>query len=158
MAKTLAHAPDADAHRAKVVSCFSLFKKQPSGIAFDLKNDLIFPFLQSDRSRAAAGMTTNVGQTLLHDAKQSGLDFGGQPPDLCKGDEVNVDAAAFAEAFDVPLQGGDQPGLIQTAEDGAGRRACESPATPARLMPDSPLNFFHPQASMTGRAAPDGRV
>jgi hypothetical protein len=64
-------------------------------------------------SGAAAGVAVNVGEALLHNSKQSDFEVTREPPKIIGQFQVDIDFAPFAEAIDIPLEGGLQTDFVK---------------------------------------------
>ena len=85
----------------------------PTALVFDLQDELIGLLSKTYRRRFTAGVAVNVDQTLLNDAEKVRLHIPAQARNLLRHHQVHFNATAFGEPIDIPLQSGDQAGLIE---------------------------------------------
>src|SRR5207237_164818 len=68
---------------------------------------------QLNRRMMAARMPADVGEAFLHDAKQRHLDWLRETANFRLRLQIDLDAAAFGEAFEVPLERARQAVLVK---------------------------------------------
>ncbi len=79
----------------------------------DLQGDLGILLAQADLGGGAAGVTLDVGETLLNDAEEGDLHGLGKAFEGSEGKQLGFNAAALAEAVDVFLESGEQAEVIE---------------------------------------------
>ena len=55
----------------------------------------------------------HVGETFLHHAEQRRFRFGGEAAEIVVDGDLHVNAAALAETFGVPANGGAEAALVE---------------------------------------------
>src|SRR5262245_49193507 len=100
--QALAHSRDSNTEQS--VRLESRGSREPAAMVFDPQDETIGLPSQMDRGRLAAGMTVDVDQALLNDAKQIGLDVFAKALDLLRDHQVDFDTAPLGVPVDIPLQ------------------------------------------------------
>ena len=79
----------------------------------DFEMDAIFAAGNANVGEGAIGMAMNVGETFLHDAENGGLEFGGQPSDVGRNIQKDLDVAALRKSFDISPESGGKAEVVQ---------------------------------------------
>ena len=79
----------------------------------DFQMDFPVGLKDSNIRAGTAGIAVYVGETFLQDPEKSGFGIGGESHEIFIDVDVQLNAAALFETFEVPENGGSQAAFIQ---------------------------------------------
>src|ERR1700691_3810380 len=126
---TFAHSANAQS-RALRLNLQQLFGRNALALILNFDGDDLSNTGNANRRQLAAGVTVNVGQTLLHDAEYHQLHFAGESAEVFRNFQRDIQPAALVQALNVPKQRSGKPGFVQKRR-GAQIRRCSKVLLPA---------------------------
>jgi len=79
----------------------------------NLDSDAVWKFLNTNLSDATARMAVNIAETLLDDPEDGGFNVGGEARQIVGNIDIDLDAAALRESFDVGQQRRAETGFVE---------------------------------------------
>lgn len=79
----------------------------------NLDGDAVWKFLDANLRDPTSGMAVNVAETLLDDTEDGGFDIRGEAGQIVGNLDIDLDAAALRETFDVGQQRGVKTGFVE---------------------------------------------
>src|SRR5690349_19332341 len=103
MADSLAHSSDSNAS-ALGLNGSKPFRGHSLALVFHGDADGVFFAIHPNQRRLASGVTMNVGEAFLHQAEYDEFHLGGEPSEIVRNLQINLQTAALRQALHIPTQ------------------------------------------------------
>src|ERR1700731_273697 len=107
LSQALAHSPDAHAWSTawRRNNFGARLRRDTLALVFHFHADVAVGMRDKDSGRGTSRMPMDIGETLLHDAKDGGFQVAGQAAKIFGHFQIDIDLAAFGKSPYVPGEG-----------------------------------------------------